>query len=113
MNAKFPLKYLTGGDDVFGPDLGGATIYTTVRAGYLNECGNVGTFLKNLKFSLKIENEVMGKILDDGLEGPKAAEAWLKANPAALDGWLKGVTTFDGKPGLAAARKSLGLAAGG
>jgi glycine betaine/proline transport system substrate-binding protein len=113
MNTKYPIKYLTGGDDVFGPNLGGATIYTNVRAGYLTECANVGTLLKNLTFSLKMENEVMGKILDNGLDGPKAAEAWLKANPQTLDAWLKGVTTFDGKPGLAAVKKSLGLPAGG
>ena len=62
-----------------------------------------------LKFTLKQENEVMGLILDDGLDGTKAAEKWLKANPKALDGWLKDVTTIDGKPGLAAVKKSLGL----
>lgn len=109
MNTKFKMKYLEGGDDVFGPNLGGATIYTNVRAGYLTECPNVGQFLKNLKFTLKMENEVMGLILDSGLDGPKAAEKWLKANPAALDGWLKNVTTIDGKPGLPAVKKSLGL----
>ena len=25
----------TGGDDVFGPNFGGATVYTNVRAGYV------------------------------------------------------------------------------
>lgn len=109
MNTKFKMKYLEGGDDIFGPNLGGATIYTNVRAGYLSECANVGQFLKNLKFSLKMENEVMGLILDGGLDGSKAGEKWLKANPAVLDGWLKGVTTIDGKPGLPAVKKSLGL----
>ena len=39
----------------------------------------------------------------------KAAMAWLKANPTALDTWLDGVTTFDGQPGLDAVKKSLGL----
>lgn len=109
MNTKFKMKYLEGGDDVFGPNLGGATIYTNVRAGYMTQCPNVGQFLKNLKFTLKMENEVMGLILDGGLDGPKAGEKWLKANPKVLDAWLKDVTTFDGKPGLAAVKKSLGL----
>jgi glycine betaine/proline transport system substrate-binding protein len=113
MNTKFPIKYLTGGDDVFGPDLGGATILTSVRAGYLADCPNVGQFLKNLKFTLKAENELMGKILDEGLDGQKAAEAWLKANPKVLEAWLKGVTTFNGGSAMNAARKSLGLPAGG
>jgi glycine betaine/proline transport system substrate-binding protein len=109
MNTKFKMKYLEGGDDVFGPNLGGATIYTNTRAGYSAECPNVGALLANLKFSLKQENEVMGLILDGGLDGTKAGEKWLKANPKVLDDWLKGVNAVDGKPGLAAVKKSLGL----
>ena len=35
MNTNFELAYLTGGDEVFGPNFGGATIYTNVRKGYL------------------------------------------------------------------------------
>ena len=34
MNTNFELTYLTGGDDVFGPNFGGATVYTNVRKGY-------------------------------------------------------------------------------
>ncbi len=109
MNSKFKLKYLAGGDDVFGPNLGGATIYTNVRAGYLQECPNVGQFIKNLKFTLDIENRVMGAILFDKVEADKAAADFLKANAKVLDGWLAGVTTLDGKPGLPAVRASLGV----
>jgi glycine betaine/proline transport system substrate-binding protein len=109
MNTKFDMKYLTGGDDVFGPNFGGATVYTNTRAGYSSECPNLGTLLKNLTFALKMENEVMGSILFDGMDSGPAAEQWLKKNPAALDKWLAGVTTFDGQPGLDAVKKSLGL----
>jgi len=109
MNTNFKLKYLTGGDDVFGPDFGGATIYTNVRAGYTSECANVGALLKNLSFTLAQESQIMGTILGGESDGAKAAEKWLKANPAVLDTWLKGVTTFDGKPGLPAVKASLGL----
>lgn len=109
MNTNFKIQYLSGGDDFFGPDFGGATVHTNVRAGYTTECPNVGKLLANLKFDLKMENEIMGKILDDGEDGPKAASEWLKANPAILDTWLAGVTTVDGKDGLPAVKKSLGL----
>ena len=109
MNVKFPMKYLEGGDDVFGPNFGGATIYTNIRAGWAAECPNAGKLIKNLVFSLPMENEVMGKILLDGEEAPKAAKAWLKANPAVLDAWLAGVTTLGGEPGLPAVKASLGL----
>ncbi len=108
MNAKFKLTYLTGGDDVFGPNLGGATIYTNLRAGYASECSNVGAFLKNLKFSLAMENEIMAKIIDGGMEPEAAATEWLKANPDAINPWLAGVTTRDGGDAMAAAKSALG-----
>jgi glycine betaine/proline transport system substrate-binding protein len=109
MNAKYDMAYLTGGDDYFGPNFGGATVHTNVRAGYAQECPNVGKLLANLKFDLKLENEMMGKILDDGKDGPTAAKEWLQAHPDVLDKWLAGVTTFDGGDGLAAVKKELGL----
>ena len=33
MNANHDITYLSGGDDWFGPNYGGATVYTNVRAG--------------------------------------------------------------------------------
>lgn len=96
MNANFDLTYLTGGDDFFGPNLGGATVYTNTRAGYVAECPNVGKLLMNLEFSLAMENEIMGAILDDGEDPEDAARAWLAANTDTVAGWLDGVTTKDG-----------------
>ena len=104
MNSKYDMKYLSGGDDTFGPDYGGATVFTNTRAGYIGECPNVGKLITNLKFTLPMENEVMGKILFDKEEAPKAAEDWLKAHPDAWTAWLDGVTTIDGKPGLDAVK---------
>ena len=109
MNANFEMAYLDGGDEVFGPNFGGATIYTNTRKGYRAECPNAGTFIANLKFSLAMENEIMKAILDDGEDPNAAAAAWLKANPGALDGWLAGVTTFDGGDALPAVKAALGL----
>jgi glycine betaine/proline transport system substrate-binding protein len=109
MNSKYKMSYLAGGDDFFGPDYGGATVYTNTRAGYVADCPNAGKLITNLTFTLPMENEVMGKILFDGEDADKAAEEWLKANPTAWTAWLDGVTTFDGKPGLDAVKASLGL----
>jgi len=109
MNNNFDLVYLSGGDDVFGPDYGGATVYTNVRKGYAGECPNVGKLLANLKFSLPMEGAIMGAILDDGKDPNVAATAWLKDNASVLDGWLAGVQTVDGKDGLAAVKAHLGL----
>ncbi len=51
----------------------------------------------------------MSDILDQGMEPAAAVRAWMKENPAVLDKWLDGVTTLDGKPGLAAVKSGLGL----
>ncbi|MGH6945726.1 MAG: choline ABC transporter substrate-binding protein [Kiloniellales bacterium] len=109
MNANFDMTYLSGGDEVFGPNYGGATVYTNIRKGYTAECPNVGKLLSNQKFTLAMENEIMASILDKGEDPNKAAAAWLKENPGMLDGWLQGVTALDGSDGMAAVKEGLGL----
>ncbi len=107
MNTRFKMAYLEGGDDVFGPNFGGATIYTNVRKGYVQECPNVGKLLTNLSFTLDMENQLMDKVLNEKQAASAAAKAWLKAHPQVLDQWLAGVTTRDGKPALEAAKATL------
>ncbi len=107
MNSRFKMKYLEGGDDVFGPNLGGATIYTNVRKGYVQECANVGKLLTNLKFSLEMENALMDAVLNGNKKPDQAATSWLKANNTTVETWLSGVTTFDGKPAMAAVKAAL------
>src|SRR3546814_11736830 len=63
MNNNFDLVYLSGGDDFFGADYGGATVYTNVRKGYTQECPNVGKLRANPKFSLSTEAAIMGAVL--------------------------------------------------
>jgi glycine betaine/proline transport system substrate-binding protein len=109
MNVNFKIQYLTGGDDSFGPNFGGAIVYTNERAGWAEQCPNAAKLIKNMVFTVDIENDVMNKILTDGKEGPAAAKEWLKTNPKELTAWLDGITTFDGKPGLPAVKASLGL----
>ncbi len=107
MNANFDMTYLPGGDDWFGPDLGGATVATNTRAGYVAECANTGKFLENLTFTLAMENEIMSAILDEGLKPAAAAAEWLSANPDVWQPWLEGVTTIDGSDAIAAVTAAL------
>jgi glycine betaine/proline transport system substrate-binding protein len=102
MNMRFDLKYLAGGDEVFGPNFGGATIYTVTRKGYSAQCPNMGRLLANLKFTLRGESEMMAAILDRHEAPDIAATEWLKANPTATKAWLEGVLTFDGRPAASA-----------
>ncbi|WP_309085007.1 choline ABC transporter substrate-binding protein [Chelativorans sp.] len=109
MNTKFDITYLSGGDAYFGPNFGGAEVFTLARTGWSEQCPNAAQFFRNLVFTIEMENEMMGKILDDGQAPNDAAREFLKEHAEALDPWLKDVTTLDGQPGLAAVKASLGL----
>jgi len=104
MNMRFDLHYLEGGDAVFGPNFGGATVYTVERRGYSSECPNIGRLIRNLKFTTRGESQIMGAILDQHQTPEAAAEAWIKTNPRAVASWLSGVYTFDGRSALEAIR---------
>ena len=106
MNVQMKMSYLAGGDDVFGPNLGEAKVYTAIPPSYEKKCPNVYKFLTNLQFTLDMENQVMGPILKK-VKPNKAAKDFLAKNPAVLDKWLAGVTTLDGKPGLDAVKTAL------
>ncbi|MBN3006509.1 glycine betaine/proline transport system substrate-binding protein [Chromobacterium alkanivorans] len=106
MNVRHKLRYLSGGDAVFGPNFGAAKVFTAVPPDYEARCPNVGRLLRNLRFSTDMENRVMGPIMDK-IRPETAARDYLKKNPAALAGWLAGVNTFDGRPGLSVVGQAL------
>lgn len=107
MNTQFDITYLTGGDEVFGPNFGGAEVFTLARAGWAEQCPNAARFFRQLTFTVDAENQMMDAILNGGESPSEAAEAWLKANPDAIASWLDGVTTLDGQPGLEAVQAEL------
>jgi glycine betaine/proline transport system substrate-binding protein len=106
MNVQMKMSYLSGGDDVFGPNLGEAKVYTAIPPSYEQKCPNVYKFLTNLQFTLDMENQVMGPILKK-VKPNVAAKDYLKKNPGSVDKWLAGVTTLDGKPGVDAVKAAL------
>jgi len=108
MNTQYDMTYLSGGDEVFGPDYGAAKVYTVVPTDYETRCANVGKLLNNLQFNVEMESQLMEKVLEKQ-DPADVAKAWIKANPQVLDTWLQGVTTFDGQDGVAAVKKFVGL----
>jgi glycine betaine/proline transport system substrate-binding protein len=96
MNLQFDLRYLSGGDAIFGPDFGGAVVLTVARAGYTRECPNVGRLLANLGFTIAGESELMKLIITDRKTAEAAASSWLAAHPTIAAHWLLGVRPFEG-----------------
>jgi glycine betaine/proline transport system substrate-binding protein len=97
MNIRYQIEYLSGGDDVFGPDSGGATINTVTRSGLSAECPNLGHLLRNLKFTPRGESEIMEAILGGhGLQPDVVARAWVASHSDIVRQWLTGISSFDG-----------------
>jgi glycine betaine/proline transport system substrate-binding protein len=84
-------------------------VHTQVHKGFAEACPNIGKLLDNLTFDIPTENAGMAYIINDSMKPTDAARKVLKANPQLLDPWLAGVTTIDGKDGLAAVKAELGL----
>ncbi|MEY2920738.1 MAG: Glycine betaine transport system permease protein OpuAB [Pseudomonadota bacterium] len=102
MNTHFNVRYLTGGDATFGPNYGAATVRTLVRKGFQEECPNVTRLLKNLEFSVELENMWMDRILSDKVRTADLAVEWLAKRDPVVQTWLTGVTGFDGQPAFKA-----------
>ena len=107
MNVQNDMTYLSGGDDVFGPNYGEAKVYTVVSNTLASRCPNISKVINNMVFTVDLENKLMLPIMDK--QAPAiASKKWLKENPAVLTKWLDGVQTTDGKPGLEAVKKYIG-----
>lgn len=98
MNNQFDIQYLSGGDDYFGPNYGGASVHTNVRSNFAADCPNVARFLNNLTFDLAMEGQMMDMILNQFVPADRAVRDWMHNNPQAVAHWLQGVTTRSGQP---------------
>ena len=65
--------------------------------------------LHNLTFDIDFENKGMGYLMNDSLSPEKAALKAISSEPDRMKGWLEGVTSLDGKPGLETVKAKLGL----
>ena len=110
MNINIDMRYLTGGDDYFGPNQGGATVYTIATEGYAERCTNVGRLLDQYAYSVEEQSKAGGYVINDDMTPLEAGQALLEEQPALLERWLDGVTMADGDgDALTAVRNDLGL----
>lgn len=103
MNLLFPLRYLAGGDAVFGPDFGAGTVNTITRPGYATACPNVARLLRQLRFEPGEESEMMSRILTAHQAPDAVGQRFLDTHPDQVAQWLKDVTDVAGHPAQAAA----------
>lgn len=89
MNSAFPMKYLTGGDKYFGPNLGHASVFTLARKDFSSACPQLAEFFRNLTFKVEQENEMMSYIIDQKKTPKEAAVLWLSSHPNEKVRWLR------------------------
>ena len=106
MNINMKITYLTGSEDVYGPNEGAATVSTVTAPDYAERCPNVHRLLQNLTFTAAQESQLMVPIM--ARKTPQdVAKNWLREHPEDLQRWLAGVSSFDGKDGVGAVQASL------
>lgn len=101
MNINMKIAYLTGSENVYGPNEGAATVSFVTAPDYARRCPNVDKLLQNLTFTSDQESALMVPIMERKTP-EEVARKWLKDHPQDLQRWLAGVTTFDGKDGVKA-----------
>lgn len=118
MNIQFDIKYLAGGEDYWGPNKGGARVYTFSHVGWAWRCPNAGQFFENFKFTAE-EQSLLGLYIEEqGMEYPEAGRHLIKEKPELVDRWFGSggtyqtgaVKTFEGSQRAAEViRSALGL----
>ncbi|ROL89495.1 choline ABC transporter substrate-binding protein [Pseudomonas chlororaphis] len=106
MNINMRIAYLTGSEDVYGPNEGAARVSTVTAPDYAKRCPNVQRLLQNLTFSAAQESQLMVPIMERRTP-QDVARQWLREHPEDLQRWLAGVSSFEGKDGVAAVQASL------
>lgn len=108
MNLEFDMTYLSGAEDVWGPDGGAANVHSVMATDYQTRCPNAARLVSNMQFDINMESHMMERIMD---KEPvvQAARKWIAQNPQWLDTWLEGVKTFDGRDGKVAVMEHLKL----
>lgn len=97
MNLNYDIRYLAGGDDYFGPDYGHATVNTTARREFVDQCSNLKRFFSNLKFTAPMEEAIMDQTTNGFVPVDRAVRMWMHKNPQQVKAWLDGITDLNGK----------------
>lgn len=107
MNKQLDLRYLAGGDDVFGPNYGNAKVFTVISGDFAKRCPVETGFLSQIHFTVEMENKIMANMLENKVPAKEAAKNYLKKHPEVLDQWLIGIKSVEGEEGKVAVEKFL------
>lgn len=98
MNINIEMKFLNGGEDYFGPNQGGANVYTLAHKGFAWKCPNIGQFLENFTLAVEEQSRMAGYVLNDDMDNEEAGQRMIRENPALLERWVGQGGTYQTGP---------------
>ncbi len=107
MNRQIDMKYLEGGDEVFGANYGSAKVFTLISSDFQKRCPAEAKLVRQIRFTVDMENELMTDILENKVPAKVAARAYLKKHPELLKTWLAGIKNERGEEGMTVVKKYL------
>jgi len=103
MNITWDLAYPDDPKRIWG-DPDASHVDTATRAGLEKDSPNLARFLKQFVIKPDWQSEwILGYTYEEN-PPEDVARDWIKANPDTVEAWLDGVSTQDGKDGLAAVK---------
>jgi glycine betaine/proline transport system substrate-binding protein len=98
MNVNIDMAFLSGGADYWGPNKGGATVYSMVREGFAWQCPNVGQFLENYEYTVEEQATMASYVLNQDMDYAEAGRKLINERPELLERWLGEGGTYQTGP---------------
>ncbi|MBI3893414.1 MAG: choline ABC transporter permease subunit [Candidatus Wallbacteria bacterium] len=89
MNTTLSMEYLTDPLQKWGLGGGASEVHTIVSRELVRRSPELTAFFRKLAFTVELENELMGAILDRSQSPEAAARAWMQRHPPAVSAWLE------------------------
>jgi glycine betaine/proline transport system substrate-binding protein len=96
MNQSYNVRYLSGGEDFFGKDMGLSSVHTITRSSFSSECANAAKLLSQIQLPAEQVASIMDMIINQFVPADRAARHWMFTHPHLVTEWLSGVTMADG-----------------
>lgn len=91
MNTQLEIEYLKDPLQQW-PGGGVSEVHTIISKKLGRDLPHVVRFLRNVKFTVDIENELMNAILIEGKAPDVVARSWIESHPEIVNSWLEGVS---------------------
>lgn len=102
MNVALNLHYLKDPRNLWGPADGHSQVFTLASSAFVKNDPNVARFFRQFQVDAKTQSQWIYLASYKSENHQKVADRWISAHLHEVNGWLKGVTTVNGRPATVA-----------